>query len=137
VKDIEKIKSLDSSVITYLPDAQRANVSLHENLGVTLEEAGDLEEALKYFRLAAEAPNGSTASYRAAALLSRRANTAWEERRPSEALRDFMDARDFAVRDGPLPPKVTSLDRERLLTGLDQMIKFLQEAKIAPAERSR
>jgi hypothetical protein len=107
-------------------------VAIHESLGAAVEETKDYERALGTYNFAVTILGGQTAHYRAGALLGKMAVQAWTERRPSDALALFIEAKNRATAHGDLPTGVTNAQRTEYLTYLDKTIKFLEGARIVP-----
>jgi O-antigen ligase/tetratricopeptide (TPR) repeat protein len=107
-------------------------VAIHESLGAAVEGTQDYERALEIYNFAVTILGGQTAHYRAGALLGKMAVQAWTERRPSDALALFIEARKRATAHGGLPTGVTNAQRTEYLAYLDKTIKFLEGARIVP-----
>jgi len=106
--------------------------SLFSNLAITYEHLGDPETALIFTDKAAAIPGNSSAHYQASLIIGNLAKTAWSERRPSEALARFLEARkrmDLAIE---LPSGITSEIRAEYVAFLDRSIQYLVEAKVEP-----
>ncbi len=108
-------------------------LSIHENLGAMREANGDTDGALACYNFASGLQGGPRNNYRAGVLIGKKAVTAWSQRRPSEALTLFMEARKRAA-GNPLPPEVTANQRAEFISYLDKQITFLKGAKIEPAK---
>jgi tetratricopeptide (TPR) repeat protein len=115
-----------------VPDMREPRVSIHENLGTAREAVGDREGALASYDFAASQIGGTRAHYRAGVLIGRMAVEAWSNRRPSEALSRFIEARRRIGFAGNLPEGVTPSQRLEYLAYLDRTIAFLKGAKVTP-----
>lgn len=116
-----------------LPDMNAPRVAIHQNLGIAREGAGDREGALQAYDFAATLHNGRGANYLAGVLIGRQAVETWSKRRPSEALTQFMQAKQRILNAGDsLPPGVSLSQRAEYLAYLDETIGFLKGAKVEP-----
>lgn len=118
------------------PESRLLRVSIHESLGAVLEALGEYDEAMEKYDYAATLRDGSSAHYRAALLLGKSALRAWSERRPGDALRHFIDARDRALIVRILPSGVTPQQRTEFIEYLRNQVKFLEGAKISPPDKA-
>ena len=115
-----------------MPDIQTARVAVHENLGAAREANGDYPGAVQAYDFASTLPTGSKAHYRAGLLLGKQADFAWRDRRPSEALTDFIEAKRRIGIASELPANVTPSQRLEYLAYLDRSIDYLKGAKVLP-----
>ncbi len=118
-----------------IADMRELRLSIHESLGTAREAAGDGKGALQSYEFASKLHDGKRAHYRSAVLIGKIAVDAWYQRKPSEALKLFIDARlriDLAV--GLMPNGVTPSQRVEYISYLDKTIAFLKGAKVLPAE---
>jgi hypothetical protein len=114
-------------------NGREIHVSIYENLGTTREALKDHDGALDAYELAAALPGGKRAHYLAAVLLGKKAVAAWSERKPSEALKWFIEARKrIGQASGLLPHGITPEQRAEYIAYLDRSIKFLKGAKVEP-----
>ena len=109
--------------------------SIHESLAIAQENSGDIDEALSAYNKLAEM-GATRGHYRAALLLGNLGKTAWSERRPSEALTRFQEARQRMELASELPAGVTPEMKAEYITFLDRSIKYLVEAKVEPLKKS-
>ncbi len=115
-------------------DMREPRVAIHESLGTAREAVGDREAALESYDFAATLPGGNRAHYRAGVLIGKNAVEAWSNRKPSEALRLFIEARKRIGQAGnSLPEGVTPDERAEYIGYLDRSIAFLKSAKVVPA----
>jgi tetratricopeptide (TPR) repeat protein len=116
-------------------EGRNIRITIHERLGNARESAGDLPGALKAYDFAASIPTGNRAHYRAAVIIGKMAVEAWSERKPSEALFGFMEAKKrIGLAGNTLPESVTPAQRAATIAYLDQQIAFLKGAKIEPTK---
>ena len=115
-----------------IADMLDARVAIHESLGAAREANGDYQGAMEAFDFAAKLQNGSRAHYRAGALNGKLAVKAWSERRSSDALGYFIEAKNRIHQARELPQGVTASQRVEYLAYLDRTIAFLKGAKIEP-----
>lgn len=116
-----------------IADMRDARVSIHESLGAAREANGDYQGAMAAYDFAATLIIGVRAHYRAGVLHGKMAGTAWNARRPAEALAHFIEAKSRIGRTPELPQGVTPSQRVDYLAYLDRTIAFLKGAKIEPA----
>ena len=114
------------------PNIYDARVAIHENLGAAREASGDYLGAGQAYDFASTLIAGSKAHYRAGLLLGKQADAAWRDRRPSEALRDFIEAKRRIGMASELPADVTPNQRVEYLAYLDRSIDYLKGAKVEP-----
>ena len=118
-----------------LPDMWPPRVSIHESLGTAREATNDPAAALESYDFAATLPTGTRAHYRAGVLVGKLAVEAWAQRKPSEALKLFIEARKRVGQAGNnLPEGVTPSQRIEYIDYLDRTIAFLKGAKVEPAK---
>ena len=115
-------------------EAMELKIAVYETLGAAREAAGDFEKALECYEIAAAVSPGNSANYRAGVLVGKMAASAWSERRPSEALTRFMEARNLIASTNQLPSDVTPERKAKYLTYLDESIEYLKTARIEPLE---
>ena len=116
-----------------IADMREPRVAIHERLGNAREAAGDLQAALEAYDFAATIPTGNRAHYRAGVIIGKMAVEAWADRKPSEALFGFMEAKKrLGLAKNDLPEGVTPAQRAETIAYLDQQIAFLKGAKIKP-----
>lgn len=116
-------------------DGRNTRVSIHESLGTARESAGNREGALEAYDFACTIPTGTRAHYRAGVLIGKMAVEAWSNRRPTEALTHFMEARKrIGLAGNTLPQGVTPSQRVEYLAYLDRSIAFLKGAKVEPSK---
>lgn len=106
---------------------------IHEGLGVAREANGDLNGALAAYEITSTLRHGAKAHYRIAALMGKMAANAWTERRASEAMAYFTEARRRTQLTQEVPSGVTLSQRVEYIDYLDKTIGFLKAAKIEPA----
>lgn len=107
--------------------------NIHESTGKVLEDLRQYREALAEYDFTSRLPDGSGANYRSSVLLGKLAVAAWSERRPSDALRLFMDAYDYFLKAHTLPDGVTPEMKAEYFNYLDGSIRYLKGAKITPS----
>ena len=105
-------------------------LSIHEALGVAREANGDFKGALTTYEFASTLRNGGKVQYRIAALMGKMAANSWAERRASEAMAYFIEAKRRAQMSTDLPSGVTLSQRVEYIDYLDKTIGFLKAAKI-------
>ena len=115
-------------------DMNDPRVSIHESLGAAREANGDYQGAMAAYDFAVTLTLGSRAHYRAGRLHGKMATTAWNARRPAEALAHFIEAKNRIGRTPELPQGVSPSQRADYLAHLDRSIAFLKGAKIEPAK---
>ena len=115
-----------------MPDLQAARVAVHENLGAAREANGDYPGAVQAYDFASTLPTGSKAHYRTGLLLGKRADAAWRDRKPSEALTDFIEAKRRIGMASELPGNFTPSQRLEYSNYLDRSIEYLKGAKVVP-----
>lgn len=130
----EKIAEISPWVPNH-PEGFTLKLAILQGLGASNEALGHINEALVNYDAASQIQGGSAAHYRAAILLGNLAKTAWSERRPSEALTRFQEARQRIDLANELPSGVTSESKMEYATFLDQSIQYLLEAKIEPLKK--
>lgn len=101
---------------------------IHEALGVAREANGDFKGALTTYELTLQ--HGGKVQYRIAALMGKMAAKSWAERRASEAMAYFIEAKRRAQMSTELPSGVTLSQRVEYIDYLDKTIGFLKAAKI-------
>jgi tetratricopeptide (TPR) repeat protein len=118
-----------------IPDMVEPRVAIHESLGTAREAVGDRDGALASYDFAATLAGGNRAHYRAGVLIGKIAVEAWSNRKPSEALAGFMEARKrIGQAVNALPQGVTPSQRIEYIDYLDRTIAFLKGAKVEPAK---
>lgn len=116
-----------------IADMVAPRVTIHETLGIFCETIGDRTAALASYDFASKLPEGNRAHYRASVLISKIAVDEWQQRKPSEALTHFIEARmRLDLAGGVLPADVTPAQRAEYTAFLNQRIEFLKGAKIQP-----
>jgi tetratricopeptide (TPR) repeat protein len=129
----EHIETAARQMHWIIADMRDPRVSIHESLGSVREAAGHRDGALESYNFAAKLDGGTRAHYRAAVLIGKMADAEWSKRRPSEALKLFIEARKRNGQAGnALPQGVTPSQRVEFLAYLDRTIAFLKGAKIEP-----
>ena len=113
-------------------DMYQTRIAVHEGLGAAHEAAGNLNEAMDSYKLAASCPGGNRANYRLGALFGKLAAEAWKARRPSEALGFFNQASFHLSITTELPGGITSGQKLEYQAYLNQTIAFLTAAKVTP-----
>jgi tetratricopeptide (TPR) repeat protein len=108
-------------------------VAVHESLGTAREQAKDYRGALEIYDKTCSMVFGDTAHYRAGVLLGRMAVEAWSDRKSSDALALFLEAKKRATTSNNIPKDVTPEQRAEYLAYLDRTIKFLEGAKVVPS----
>ncbi len=108
-------------------------VAVHESLGTAREQAKDYPGALEIYDKTCTMVFGDTAHYRAGVLLGRMAVEAWADRKSSDALALFLEAKKRATTSNNIPKDVTPEQRAEYLAYLDRTIKFLEGAKVVPS----
>ena len=132
-RSAEQIEKAVEKMHWVIADMREPRVIIHESLGTAREAAGDNEGALDSYNFAATLRGGTRAHYRAGVLSGKMAVEAWSDRRPSEALYYFIEARKRIGQAGNLLPAGVSLSqRVEYLDYLDKSIAFLKGAKIEP-----
>jgi Lipid A core - O-antigen ligase and related enzymes len=111
-------------------------LSILQGLGASHEALGNINEALDDYNGASQIIGGSSSNYRAALLLGGLAKTAWSERRPSEALTRFEEARERITLATELPSGVTPEMKADYVAFLDRSIQYLVEAKVEPLKKA-
>jgi tetratricopeptide (TPR) repeat protein/NADH:ubiquinone oxidoreductase subunit 6 (subunit J) len=114
-------------------ELKSSRVQIHESLGAAREATGDLDGAMAAYQFASNLPGGGRVHYRIGFLLGKLAYQAWYDRRPSEAMALFIQAKQRAKKSKELPPGVSHNDRVEFLTTLDNAIAFFKKAKVTPA----
>ncbi|MBC7980892.1 MAG: O-antigen ligase family protein [Armatimonadetes bacterium] len=114
---------------------QKLRVNIHCSYGQALEETGDFKAAMQQYDQAARLPHGTSAHYRAAMMLGRRAVQAWSERRSADALRLFMEAEVRANQSREIPAGITPEKLKEYVAYLRGSTEYLKGARIAPAEK--
>ena len=117
-----------------IPENHRLRVSIFENFARVLEDTGDYRRALEQYDYASTLQHGTTSHYRAGILLGKLAVKAWEERRGSNALRLFLDAKYRIGLATELPDDVTPEKRDEWKGYLEKSIGYLKSAKYEPSE---
>ena len=115
-----------------IADMVEPRVVIHESLGRAREAAQDLTGALASYHFAASLAGGTRAHYRAGLLLEKIAVADWADRRPSQALANFMAAKARLEAATVLPADASPSQRAEHLAYLERMIAFLRGAKIEP-----
>ncbi|MGL4401923.1 MAG: hypothetical protein ACRCXD_18840, partial [Luteolibacter sp.] len=108
-------------------------VPIHESLGTAKEKIRDYTGALETYDKTSTMVHGATAHYRAGVLLGRMAVEAWANRKPSDALALFLEAKKRATASNSFPKDVTPKQRAEYLAYLDRTIKFLEGARVTPS----
>ncbi len=114
------------------PNIYDTRVAVHENLGAAREANGDYRGAGQAYDFASTLTAGSKAHYRAGLLLGKQAEAAWRDRRPSEALSDFIEAKRRIELASELPGNFTPSQRLEYLAYLGRSIDYLKGAKVEP-----
>jgi tetratricopeptide (TPR) repeat protein len=130
----QQIEEATAQMHWVTPDMRDPRVSIHESLGAAREANGDYQGAMAAYDFAVSLTNGARAHYRAGVLHAKMATTAWNERRPAEALAHFIEAKNRIGRTNELPQGVTPSQRAEYLAYLDRTLTFLKGAKIEPAK---
>jgi tetratricopeptide (TPR) repeat protein len=107
-------------------------VEIHSTLGVVREVSNDFKGAMEAYDFACSLPSGHTEHYRVGLLLRRMGVEAWENRKPSDALAYFIEAKKRATFSGNLPAAFSAAHRMELLEYLDSKIAFLEQTKVTP-----
>ena len=129
-----EIETAVASMHWVMADMREPRVAIHESLGTAREAVGDREGALESYNFACTLYGGSRAHYRAGVLIGKMAVEAWSQRKPSEALKDFIEARRrIGLAGNNLPAGVSPSQRIEYIDYLDRTIKFLKGAKVEPA----
>lgn len=110
-------------------------VAVHESLGTAREALKDYQGALEIYDKTSTMVYGDTAHYRAGVLLGRMAVEAWSNRKSSDALALFLEAKKRATTSSNIPKDVTPEQRAEYLAYLDRTIKFLEGAKVVPSSK--
>ncbi len=113
----------------------RLRVLLHENYARVLELLGENKDAMAQYDSACQMSYGETSHYLAAALYGKLAVQAWSERRSSDAMRLFMNARHRIGFATILPDGITPEKRDELRAYLEKTIQYLEGAKVTPSEK--
>jgi tetratricopeptide (TPR) repeat protein len=115
-----------------IADMRGPRVAIHESLGAAREANGDYPGAMAAYDFTVTLESGARAHYRAGVLHGKMATTAWNARRPAEALAHFIEAKNRIGRTAEMPQGVTPSQRADYLAYLDRTIAFLKGAKIEP-----
>jgi len=110
-------------------------ISCHEMLGMLHEAKGQNEEAMACYERAGPMHyyGGRHVYFRSAVLIAKEANALWFSRQPEKALALFLQARQRAQQaNGQLPEGITDSQRNAFNQKLNNAIKILPDAKIAP-----
>ena len=108
-------------------------VAVHESLGTAKEGIKDYPGALEIYNKTCKMTYGDTSHYRAGVLLGRMAVQAWSNRKPSDALALFLEAKKRATTSNTIPKDVSPGQRAEYLAYLDRTILFLEGAKVVPS----
>jgi hypothetical protein len=131
----EKIETAVKQMHWETPEMREPRLSIHESLGTAREAAADREGAIQSYDFASKLYNGKRANYRAAVLIGKMAVDAWSQRKPSDALKLFIEARRRVdLSGGIIPNGVTPSLRVEYISYLDKTIAFLKGARVLPAE---
>ncbi len=115
-------------------ELQNTRLTIHENLGASREAADDIEGAMQAYDFASSLSNGRRVHYRAGILIGKNAVVAWSKRKPSEAMKLFIQAKERINQShGQLPEGVTPSASVEYRAYLDRSIDFLKGAKVTPA----
>lgn len=128
----ERVRQKAPWMMSQTLEGLKLDVSLHERRGDACFLMGDLEEALKYYDLGTKIQTGARLNYRASAVFARYAEVAWSERRPSEALARFHQAKQRLTAATELPTDVTPKEKADYGAYLEEKIGFLTGANIQP-----
>lgn len=128
LQQFEKIKEKTP----WMPDQLQGlelKISLLLGLGMSQEAVGDFEGALASYDQTSKLYGGSHGHYRAGLLLGKMGETAWMERRPSQALALFQKARQQleATMDLPIDMRAKRSEYLEFITG---KIQYLHDARI-------
>lgn len=110
--------------------------SIYDSLGIARELAGDREGALETYDRMISFGTG-TGNYRSAILLGNMADTAYAERKPSEAHTKFLEARKRMAAAQELPLGTDPAQKDEFLAYFDRMIEFFVTTRVPPLEESR
>jgi uncharacterized SAM-binding protein YcdF (DUF218 family) len=127
-----EIRRLAPGLMPSTAEGLTLDANLHAGIALALEESGDVEGALNFYKKASEIPTGDRVNFPWAKLLGSVAKTAWTERRPSEALSQFQKARELVQNIKELPPHITEEEKTEYLRYLNETINYLQGAGIRP-----
>ena len=130
----QQIEEATAQMHWVTPDMNGPRVSIQESLGAAREANGDYQGAMAAYDFAVTLTLGSRAHYRAGVLHGKMATTAWNARRPAEALAHFIEAKNRIGRTPELPQGVSPNQRADYLAYLDRTIAYLKGAKIEPAK---
>jgi tetratricopeptide (TPR) repeat protein len=131
----EEIEMACKEMHWLMGDMHVPRVVIHTYLGNAREAAGDDAGALASYDFAAAQRDGRRAHYLAGLLIGKMAVDAWKQRKPEKALGGFIEARRrIHMAADQFPAGVTADDRIKFLSYLDEMIAFLQGAKVTPEE---
>ena len=130
----QQIEEATAQMHWVTPDMNGPRVSIQESLGAAREANGDYQGAMAAYDFAVTLTLGSRAHYRAGVLHGKMATTAWNARRPAEALAHFIEAKNRIGRTPELPHGVSPNQRADYLAYLDRTIAYLKGAKIEPAK---
>ena len=118
-----------------MTDMHEPRIAIHAGLGGAREAAGDRPGALRAYDFASTIPSGARAHYQAGVLLGKMAVEEWSQRRASEALKHFLEARKRLGQAGTTLPAGTTPDqRATYIAYLDRTIAFLKGAKVEPSK---
>ncbi|MCU0778728.1 MAG: O-antigen ligase family protein [Akkermansiaceae bacterium] len=130
----EEIETACMEMHWIMGDMNEPRIAIHSSLGGAREAAGDLTGALACYDFAASLRD-RRAHYLAGLLIGKMAVDAWKQRKPEKALGGFIEARRRIHMAAEFWPEgVTADDRSNYLAYLDQMIAFLQGAKVRAEE---
>lgn len=114
-------------------EIRELRLSIYESLGAVRDASGNRQGALQIYQKAIKLPEGNRVHYRLGLLIGNMASDTWAARKPSEAMRDFIQARAHIAATNTLPQGVSASQRTAYLAYLDHAIAFLKGAKITPA----
>ncbi len=130
---LEQIESAVTKMNWITPEIIPVRVSIHESLGRAYEANGDYNTALKTYDLSAGLDSGLSSNYWAGLLYAKIGRTLWSERKPSEALGYFLEAkRRMFIAGGHFPEGVTAAQSKEQWDYLERTIDYLIGAKIIP-----
>jgi tetratricopeptide (TPR) repeat protein len=131
LRQVEGVRRQQAWILQH-PPGLKLEQGLNENAGIAAEAVGNYEEAAGYYEAGAKSPNGGGNHYRLAVLLGKLGDTAWSERRPSEALSRYQEARRHIAAANVLPSEVTPAQKMDYDRYLESRIQYLVGAKVQP-----
>lgn len=113
----------------------RARVRAYEYLAKCYAELGEYEQAAETYDTASKLRDGNTSNYLLSVFYGKLAVEAWSERRGSDALKLFNDARHRMIFAREFPEGITPEKRLEWIKYFDQSISYLKAARFEPSEK--